>query len=62
LSLRPEQLYRRGQLQALCEGGKLVIVGRKAELITGSFNFTKATEMSNAENLLIIRSPELAAK
>ena len=31
-------------------------------VITGSFNFTKAAEESNAENLLVIRSPELAAK
>ena len=29
-------------------------------VITGSFNFTKAAEVRNAENLLIIRSPELA--
>jgi phosphatidylserine/phosphatidylglycerophosphate/cardiolipin synthase-like enzyme len=31
-------------------------------VITGSFNFTKAAETSNAENLLVIRSPELAKK
>lgn len=31
-------------------------------VITGSFNFTKAAEERNAENLLIIRSPELAAR
>jgi phosphatidylserine/phosphatidylglycerophosphate/cardiolipin synthase-like enzyme len=29
-------------------------------VITGSFNFTKAAEEKNAENLLIIRSKELA--
>lgn len=29
-------------------------------LITGSFNFTKAAEPKNAENLLILQSPELA--
>ena len=29
-------------------------------MITGSFNFTKATESKNAENLLIIKSEELA--
>ena len=29
-------------------------------VITGSFNFTKAAETKNAENLLIIQSPELA--
>lgn len=29
-------------------------------VITGSFNFTKAAEEKNAENLLIIKSPDLA--
>jgi phosphatidylserine/phosphatidylglycerophosphate/cardiolipin synthase-like enzyme len=31
-------------------------------LITGSFNFTKAAEEKNAENLLVINDPELAKK
>ncbi len=31
-----------------------------AVVLTGSFNFTKAAETQNAENLLVIRSPELA--
>ena len=31
-------------------------------VITGSFNFTTAAEEKIAENLLVIRSPELAAK
>lgn len=31
-------------------------------VITGSFNFTKAAEEKNAENLLVIDSPALAAK
>jgi phosphatidylserine/phosphatidylglycerophosphate/cardiolipin synthase-like enzyme len=31
-------------------------------IITGSFNFTKAAEERNAENLLIIRSKELATR
>ena len=31
-------------------------------VITGSFNFTKSAEENNAENLLVIRSPELAEK
>jgi phosphatidylserine/phosphatidylglycerophosphate/cardiolipin synthase-like enzyme len=30
------------------------------KVITGSFNFTKAAEEKNAENLLVIRSKELA--
>jgi len=38
---------------------KIIIIDR-AVLITGSFNFTKAAEEKNAENLLIIRSKELA--
>jgi phosphatidylserine/phosphatidylglycerophosphate/cardiolipin synthase-like enzyme len=38
---------------------KLMIVDR-ATVITGSFNFTKAAEESNAENLLVIRNPALA--
>lgn len=33
-----------------------------ATVITGSFNFTKAAEESNAENLLVIRDPRLAEK
>jgi phosphatidylserine/phosphatidylglycerophosphate/cardiolipin synthase-like enzyme len=31
-------------------------------VITGSFNFTKAAEQSNAENLLVIDDPQLAGK
>ena len=31
-------------------------------VITGSFNFTKAAQEKNAENLLIIRDPALAAQ
>ncbi len=33
-----------------------------AVVITGSFNFTKGAEHDNAENLLVIRSPALAAQ
>ena len=40
---------------------KIMIIDGQT-VITGSFNFTKAAEESNAENLLVIRSPELAAK
>lgn len=32
----------------------------KETVITGSFNFTKAAENKNAENLLILKSNELA--
>jgi phosphatidylserine/phosphatidylglycerophosphate/cardiolipin synthase-like enzyme len=38
---------------------KIMIIDR-ATVITGSFNFTKAAEEKNAENLLIIQSKELA--
>lgn len=31
-------------------------------ILTGSFNFTKAAEENNAENLLVIEDPQLAAK
>ncbi len=40
---------------------KIVIIDG-AVVITGSFNFTKAAETQNAENLLVIRSKELAAR
>jgi len=39
-----------------------VMVIDNSTVITGSFNFTKAAEESNAENLLILRSPELPAR
>ena len=37
-----------------------VMVIDKETVITGSFNFTKAAEEKNAENLLILKSKELA--
>lgn len=39
-----------------------VMVIDSQTVITGSFNFTNAAEEHNAENLLVIRSPELAEK
>ena len=39
---------------------KVMIIDRET-VITGSFNFTKAAEERNAENLLIIRDAKLAA-
>jgi phosphatidylserine/phosphatidylglycerophosphate/cardiolipin synthase-like enzyme len=39
-----------------------VIVIDGETVITGSFNFTKAAQEKNAENLLIIRDPALAAQ
>jgi phosphatidylserine/phosphatidylglycerophosphate/cardiolipin synthase-like enzyme len=38
---------------------KVMIIDQMT-VITGSFNFTKAAEVNNAENLLVIRSKELA--
>jgi phosphatidylserine/phosphatidylglycerophosphate/cardiolipin synthase-like enzyme len=32
------------------------------EILTGSFNFTKADEENNAENLLVIQDASLAVK
>ncbi|HXY55470.1 MAG TPA: phospholipase D family protein [Nitrospirota bacterium] len=38
---------------------KIIVIDKKT-VITGSFNFTKAAENNNAENLLIISSTDLA--
>jgi phosphatidylserine/phosphatidylglycerophosphate/cardiolipin synthase-like enzyme len=38
---------------------KIIIIDKET-VITGSFNFSKAAEEKNAENLLIIRNKELA--
>ena len=38
---------------------KIMIIDKET-VITGSFNFTKAAEGKNAENLLILKSKELA--
>lgn len=40
---------------------KVMIIDKEI-VITGSFNFTKAAEESNAENLLVIRDKELASR
>lgn len=40
---------------------KLIIIDGQT-VITGSFNFSKAAEMSNAENLLVIRDAVIAAR
>ena len=40
---------------------KVMILDRET-VVTGSFNFTKAAEESNAENVLIIRAPDLAER
>jgi phosphatidylserine/phosphatidylglycerophosphate/cardiolipin synthase-like enzyme len=40
---------------------KVMVIDSRT-VITGSFNFTKAAEESNAENLLVIDDAELAKK
>lgn len=40
---------------------KIMIIDGET-IITGSFNFTKAAEEKNAENLLVIRDKNLAVK
>ena len=45
---------------AIAHNKVMVIDGRT--VVTGSFNFTRAAEESNAENVLIIRLPDIAAK
>jgi phosphatidylserine/phosphatidylglycerophosphate/cardiolipin synthase-like enzyme len=40
---------------------KVVVIDGQT-VITGSFNFTRAAEEKNAENLLVIHDPALAAK
>ena len=40
---------------------KIIVIDDET-VITGSFNFTKAAEQNNAENLLVLRSKELASK
>jgi phosphatidylserine/phosphatidylglycerophosphate/cardiolipin synthase-like enzyme len=40
---------------------KVMIIDNEI-VIAGSFNFTKAAEARNAENLLIIHSKELSAR
>ncbi len=45
---------------AIAHNKVMVIDG--TTVITGSFNFTKAAEESNAENVLILTSPKLAAE
>ena len=45
---------------AIAHNKVMVIDGET--VLTGSFNFTKAAQTQNAENLLIIRGPALAAQ
>ena len=45
---------------AIAHNKIMVIDGQT--VLTGSFNFTKAAEEDNAENLLVIQDPALAAK
>ena len=45
----------------LIHHNKVVIID-KATVVTGSFNFSNAAEHANAENMLVLRDPELAGK
>jgi phosphatidylserine/phosphatidylglycerophosphate/cardiolipin synthase-like enzyme len=47
-------------LHAIAHNKVMIVDGQI--VITGSFNFTKSAEDSNAENLLILHSPDLAAR
>ncbi len=72
---KSNRAQRRGALTLLTEAGvavwidachaiahnKVILIDR-ATVITGSFNFTQAAESRNAENLLILRDPALAAR
>jgi len=40
---------------------KVIILGDN-EVITGSYNFTRSAQNKNAENLLIIKSPQITAQ
>ena len=51
---------RNDSRHAIAHNKVMIIDG--ATVLTGSFNFTKAAEENNAENLLVIRDSELAAK
>jgi phosphatidylserine/phosphatidylglycerophosphate/cardiolipin synthase-like enzyme len=70
---RSQRTAKGGQGQALATSGATVYVDSKHSIahnkvmvldgqtvVTGSFNFTKGAEEKNAENLLILDSPELA--
>ena len=70
---RSQRTAKGGQGQALADAGATVYVDARhaiahnkvmvidgRTLVTGSFNFTAGAEERNAENLLILDSPELA--
>ncbi len=40
---------------------KVIVIDNEV-VITGSFNFTRAAEQQNSENLLLIHDPALAAR
>jgi phosphatidylserine/phosphatidylglycerophosphate/cardiolipin synthase-like enzyme len=61
-----EAMYlKRARAQVFIDSGeglqhnKVMVIDR-AVVVTGSFNFSKSAEEHNAENLLVIQSPELA--
>jgi phosphatidylserine/phosphatidylglycerophosphate/cardiolipin synthase-like enzyme len=56
-----------GGVETLIDGvhsiahNKVIIIGER-EVITGSFNFSRAAEADNAENVIIIRDPAVAKR
>ena len=47
-------------MHAIAHNKIMIIDG--TTVLTGSFNFTKAADQNNAENLLVIRDDKVAAK
>ena len=59
VSLPEACLYGDGRLEVHGADSSAKLESRVV-VITGSFNFTKAAETNNAENLLVIRSTDMA--
>ena len=72
---KSQETAKYSKIQRLAQTGIPVLIDRKVAiahnkiiiiddhtLITGSYNFSKAAEYRNAENLLIIKNPQLAQK
>ena len=57
--LQDSQVQLRGDGRHAIAHNKLMLIDEQV-VITGSFNFTNAAETRNAENLLILRSADLA--
>jgi phosphatidylserine/phosphatidylglycerophosphate/cardiolipin synthase-like enzyme len=53
--------YRKFSGACSWRANKIIVIDGEL-VITGSFNFTKAAQQKNAENLVLIRDPALAAR